>query len=84
MCCSLLQVNILSRISTIITNYNALYYIRLLVFYKNHYNDSSSSSNKEGLEQSLAKMMILFVHANPATTEQVHGTVEGGQQLTLA
>ena len=43
-----------------------------------------SSSNKEGLEQSLAKMMILFVHVNPATTEQVHGIVEGGQQLTLA
>ena len=44
----------------------------------------NNSSNKEGLEQSLAKMMILFVHVNPATTEQVHGTVEGGQQLTLA
>ena len=42
------------------------------------------SSNKEGLEQSLAKMMILFVHVNLATTEQVHGTVEGGQRLTLA
>ena len=38
-----------------------------------------SSCNKDGLEKYLTNMML--VHMNLSMTKQVHGIVEGGQQL---